>query len=77
MINDLYLVYFGQSAMRTGKDDTFSVVTMVDRSGAAKIQNVLEYPADRKLLTDFNSMLIRPLPPWLSRMDAPSMPVWS
>jgi putative zinc finger protein len=58
MINDLYLLNFGESAMRSGDDDTFSVVTMVDRSGAAKIQNVLEYPADRTLLTDFNSMLI-------------------
>ncbi len=56
MINDLYLLNFGQS-MRSGEDDTFSVVTMVDRSGAAKIQNVLEYPADKTLLTDFNSML--------------------
>jgi hypothetical protein len=44
-INDLYLLNFGQSALMTeSRDDTFSVVTMVDRSGAAKIQGVLEYP---------------------------------
>ena len=28
------------------------------RSGAAKIQNVLEYPADSTLLDNFNNMLI-------------------
>ena len=57
-INDLYLLNFGQSVSRRGADDSFSVVTVVDRSGAAKIQNVLEYPADSTLLDNFNSMLI-------------------
>lgn len=58
MINDLYLLNFGQSASRAGSDDSFSVVTMVDRSGAATIQNVIEYPADSTLLSNFNSMLV-------------------
>ena len=57
MINDLYLLNFSQSISREGQDDTLSVDAVVDTSGAAKIQNVLEYPADRTLLNDFNSML--------------------
>ena len=58
MINGLYLLDFSQQSVSLeGKDDTFSVVAVVDRSGAAKIQNVLEYPADRALLNRFNSML--------------------
>jgi len=56
-INDLYLLKFGESASRTGSDDSFSVFTVVDRSGSAKIQNVLEYPTDRRLLQSFNTML--------------------
>jgi hypothetical protein len=56
-INEIYLLKFGESASRTGSDDSFSVFTTVDRSGSAKIQNVLEYPADRRLLQNFNSML--------------------
>jgi hypothetical protein len=56
-INDLYFLNFGQSVSRRGADDSFSVVTVIDRSGAAKIQNVLEYPADSTLLDNFNSML--------------------
>jgi hypothetical protein len=56
-INDLYFLKFGESASRTGSDDSFSVFTVVDRSGSAKIQNVLEYPADSRLLRNFNHML--------------------
>jgi len=56
-INDLYLLKFGESASRIGSDDSFSVFTVVDRSGSAKIQNVLEYPADRRLLQSFNNMI--------------------
>jgi hypothetical protein len=58
MINPLYLVNLGENASRKARDDTFSVVTVVDRSGAAKIQNVLEYPEDSSLLSDLNSMLM-------------------
>ncbi len=56
-INDLYLLKFGESASRIGADDSFSVYTVVDRSGSAKIQNVLEYPADQRLLQNFNNMI--------------------
>ncbi len=57
-INDLYLLNFGETASRMGRnDDTFSVVAVVDRSGSAKIQGVLEYPADSALLSDFNTMI--------------------
>jgi hypothetical protein len=56
-INDEYFLKFGQNASETGGDDTFSVVTVVDRSGAVKIQNVLEYPADQSLLSSFNNMM--------------------
>jgi hypothetical protein len=57
MIHDLYLLNFGQSASRTSTDDSFSVVTVIDRSGTVKISSVLEYPSDRSLLTDFNAMI--------------------
>jgi hypothetical protein len=40
-----------------GVDDSFTVSAVVDRSGTAKIQNVLEYPADSTLLDSFNDML--------------------
>lgn len=58
MIHDLYLLNFSQSASLTNSDDNFSVVAIVDRSGAVKISNVLEYPADKTLLTDFNTMIL-------------------
>ena len=58
MIHDLYLLNFGQSASRTSADDSFSVVTVIDRSGTVKISNVLEYPVDKSLLTDFNAMIM-------------------
>jgi len=58
MIHDLYLLNFGQSASRTSADDSFSVVTAIDRSGSVKISSVLEYPADKSLLTDFNAMIM-------------------
>jgi len=56
-INDLYLLSFGESVSRTKPDDSFSVVALVDRSGAAKIQNILEYPADADLLSRFDAMI--------------------
>jgi hypothetical protein len=56
-INDLYFLNFSQSASRTAYDDTVSVVTVVDRNGAAKVQDVLEYPADDLLLSDFTDMI--------------------
>jgi hypothetical protein len=56
-INYAYLVNFAQNMPRAGKDDTLSVVTVVDSSGTATIKNVLQYPADRNLLSDFNEMI--------------------
>ncbi|MBZ5498437.1 MAG: zf-HC2 domain-containing protein [Acidobacteriia bacterium] len=56
-INDQYMANFAQSASRTAHDDTVSVLTFVDRSGTAKAQNILEYPADDSLLSDFIDMI--------------------
>jgi hypothetical protein len=56
-INDLWFLNFGENASRTVAADSFSVVTLVDRSGSAKIENVLEYPADSRLLYNFHAML--------------------
>ncbi len=56
-INDLYFLNYGKSVPRAGQDDTFSVVTVVDPSGAATIQNVLEYPTDQDLLISFVDMI--------------------
>lgn len=56
-INDLYLLSFGESASKKVEEDSFSVVTVVDRSGAARIRSVIKYPADTELLSDFSSML--------------------
>jgi hypothetical protein len=56
-INPLYLVEYGQSISRAGEEDTFSVVTTVDRSGAAKVETVLEHPSDKTLLTNFKWLI--------------------
>jgi hypothetical protein len=56
-INDEYLFNLSQSASLTERNDTVSVVTMVDRNGAAKVQDVLEYPADDSLLSGFTEMI--------------------
>ena len=57
-INDLSVVNFSQSTATTSQDDTVSVVAMVDRSGAAKLQDVLEYPADQSLLDAFADWIV-------------------
>jgi hypothetical protein len=56
-INDEYLFNLSRSASLTDRNDTVSVVTMVDRNGAAKVQDVLEYPADDSLLNGFTEMI--------------------
>jgi hypothetical protein len=56
-INDLYLLYFGESVAHAGEEDTLSILTAVDPSGTATVQDVLEYPADRTLLSSFNEMI--------------------
>jgi len=57
-IHDLYLLNFSQNVSRKTADDSFSVVTVIDRRGSVRIQNILEYPADETLLEDFNAMLV-------------------
>jgi hypothetical protein len=57
-INPLYLLEFAESASRSSRDDTVAVAAVVDKRGEAQIQNILEYPADKNLLSDFNSMLV-------------------
>jgi hypothetical protein len=57
-INPLYLLEFAETASRSSRDDTVAVAAVVDKKGEAKIQNVLEYPTDKNLLSDFNSMLV-------------------
>ncbi len=57
MINDLYLLNFGQNASRRQGDDSFSVVARVDRNGEATIRGVLEYPADNELLVNFYELI--------------------
>jgi hypothetical protein len=56
-INDLYLDKLGQNLSRTAHDDTVSVFYMVDRNGTAKVQDILEYPTDDSLLSDFTEMI--------------------
>ncbi len=56
-INDLCLLNFAQSASSAGSDGTLSVFASVDRTGSAKIQGVLEHPADSAMLVHFNTML--------------------
>ncbi len=56
-INDLYLDKLGRSASKTAHDDTVSAFTMVDRNGTAKVQDILEYPSDDSLLSDFTEMI--------------------
>jgi hypothetical protein len=56
-IHDQYLRNLGQSVSESGHDDTASVVAAVDPDGAAKTQDVLEYPSDRTLLSSLNEMI--------------------
>jgi hypothetical protein len=57
-INDLYLLNMGQKALGTHHDDTVSVVAHIDRSGAGTVQDVLEYPFDDSLLSEFTDMIM-------------------
>ncbi len=56
-INPLYLVNLGQSTSRTADNDTVSVVAVIDRSGSGTVQNILEYPNDESLLSEFTDMI--------------------
>lgn len=57
-INDLYMVRFGENAMRNPHDDTVSVVAGVDSKGAGRVQGILEYPTDESLLSEFTDMIM-------------------
>jgi hypothetical protein len=55
-----YLIAYGDSVSRTAEtreDDTFSVVTTVDRRGSGKVETVLEHPSDQTLLTAFRWLI--------------------
>ena len=56
-INSLYFVRLEESNSAAGDADTLTVVTMIDPSGEAKIQDVLEYPNDKRMLIKFNEMI--------------------
>lgn len=56
-INDLYFLKFEEGNSPQAATDTLTVVTTVDSSGGATIQNVLEYPNNKNLLIKFNEMI--------------------
>ena len=56
-INDQYLLEFGRSTSDGGKDDNLTVAATVDRSGAAKVETVLEHPSDKALLTTIRDLI--------------------
>jgi hypothetical protein len=61
-INDQYLANLAENAARSQQDDMVTVVAVVDRSGSAKVENVLDYPEDDSLLSEFTDMIM--LAPW-------------
>jgi anti-sigma factor (TIGR02949 family) len=56
-IHPQYLLNLGRSVSESGRDETASVVAVVDPDGAAKTQDVLEYPSDQTLLSSLNEMI--------------------
>jgi hypothetical protein len=56
-ISNVYLFNFGQSVSHLKNDDNLFVIAEIDRSGSAKIQDVLEYPKEKELLSHFNQMI--------------------
>jgi hypothetical protein len=56
-IDDQYLSNFGESISKAGNDYDFSVVTYVDSSGTATIQNVLEHPTAHNFVSNFNKVI--------------------
>lgn len=55
-INPKHLIRYADS-ISGSKEDNFSVVTVVDSTGTAKVESVLTSPTDESLLTKFQSML--------------------
>jgi hypothetical protein len=56
-INDLYLLRYGESISEVGKNDHFKVLYMVDSSGTANLESVIEHPSDQNLLNEFNQLI--------------------
>jgi hypothetical protein len=59
-LNPLYLVEYGDKVSREAearKDDNVSIAATVDRSGAAKVETVLEHPYDETLLTRVRGLI--------------------
>jgi hypothetical protein len=56
-IHDQYVSNFGDSISKDGNDYDISVLTYVDRSGKAKIQNVIEHPNAQSFLNSFNKVI--------------------
>jgi hypothetical protein len=56
-INNIYFANFGKSVSPSENDVNLSVVAEIDRSGSAKIHDVLEYPQDSQVLSNFNQMI--------------------
>lgn len=56
-LHDQYLIEFGESVSSEMEEDAFTVVTEVDPSGTAKIQNIIESPYDRDLLNSFENAI--------------------
>ncbi len=56
-INDAYIKGYSLSNTEKGKDDTFAVAMGVDRSGAVKVETVIQRPADPALLGSFYEMI--------------------
>lgn len=56
-INEAFLYNYAASIPDSAADDTLSVIAAVDSNGAAQIKNVLQYPTNRNLLSNFNQMI--------------------
>jgi hypothetical protein len=56
-IHPQYMRNLGKSVSESSHDDTASALAAVDPDGAAKTQDVLEYPSDQTLLSSLNEMI--------------------
>ncbi len=56
-INDLYFNHFWDSIPEISDEEFFSVVTTIDSGGTVTLENVLDYPEDKTLITSLNDMI--------------------
>lgn len=56
-MGNTYLVNFAQSTYDAPRDDSFAVMTFINKDGRATIEEVIEYPQDTALLKKFDSMI--------------------